>query len=109
MHAVRRSVEADQDRQAQRRLVLLEHAVQGGAQLEPQFGPYQIDHIAVQRPAGGLDVAAGVSDRCSTRCASSTMMLGGASLSSAGRWAAASFRAALGPAGAERGELARAH
>ena len=57
---MRRPVEPHQDRQAQRRLPELESPVQRRAQLEPQLRPHQVDHVAAERPAGRLQVAAGV-------------------------------------------------
>jgi hypothetical protein len=60
MDPVRRAVETHEDRQAERRLSLLEHAVEGRAQLEPQLRPNQVDHVAAQRSARGHDGASGV-------------------------------------------------
>ncbi len=60
MDPVRRAVEAHQHRPAQRRLALLEGAVQRRAQLEPQLASHEVHRIVAQRAARGLQIAPGI-------------------------------------------------
>ncbi len=55
-----RTIEAHHDRQAQRRQVLLEGAIQSRSQLKSQFGPHQIDHVATQRSSRRQNVSTGI-------------------------------------------------
>ena len=59
VHPMTLAAESHQQRQAQRRDVLLERAMQRGAQLKAQLLPHQIHDVAAERAARGLHVAAG--------------------------------------------------
>src|SRR3954447_3008077 len=58
--AVRSAVELDEDGHGQRWLPTFEGLMQGGPEFEAQFGPDEVDDIARQRSADGLEVTPGV-------------------------------------------------
>jgi hypothetical protein len=58
--AMRRTVEPYENGKAQRRLALLEDAIERRAQLEADLGPDEIDGIDAERASGGKNKASGV-------------------------------------------------